>query len=253
MCIVKSSTRWWKRYSFPQIYLAKKLFLPRAYQRTSVVQEIITGETVGQEDFWLVLLQAYIFLEGVGGWMDKQTSKGTKKQVSCSHPKSLSECLSQRGTEEAESETAPPDGTAHLPARLGITASWLGNLSCLNWVAGELLFAQAKFWSPDTWDNKSKHIQDTQHLESAFLDSFQVHTTTPPVRPIQGLYALLIVKKLWFSAVEWWAQTCTVWGSRSHSWPHLCHLSNSCHLTGLVPALEGWGKGRARQQKRNTS
>lgn len=44
------------------------------------------------------------------GWVDEgisKMSKGTETQGSCSHPKSSSECLSQQGTQEAESETAP--------------------------------------------------------------------------------------------------------------------------------------------------
>lgn len=58
------------------MHLAKKSFLPRAPQRTSVVQEI-NGETLDQELFWLVLLRVYLSLgqgcgvdEQVNGWRD---------------------------------------------------------------------------------------------------------------------------------------------------------------------------------------
>lgn len=35
-----------------------------------MVQEIIIEETLGQEFFWLYLLEAYLFLGGEGGWVN---------------------------------------------------------------------------------------------------------------------------------------------------------------------------------------
>ena len=109
-CIVKSATRWQKRYSFPQIYLAKKPFLPRAYQRTSVVQEIITGEILGQEDFWWLYFRSIFSWRG---WVDEQISKRVKEQknklFSPKEPVGVSVTEGNtggRGTQRA-SETAP--------------------------------------------------------------------------------------------------------------------------------------------------
>lgn len=65
-----SPTRWQRRYSFPQIYLAEKHFLPRASQRTSVVQEISEGN-IGPGTFLDVFSSDISFL-GVGGKMDER-------------------------------------------------------------------------------------------------------------------------------------------------------------------------------------
>lgn len=62
-------TKWQRRYSFPQIYLAKKHFLPRASQRTSVVQAIMGGN-IGPGTF-LDAFSADLSFLGVGRKIDE--------------------------------------------------------------------------------------------------------------------------------------------------------------------------------------